>query len=222
MPLGILLSVLLLQPQIVTNVFEGEVNKLLEIRVTPDIPEGYQLLDQEWLVLAPKVDYRQYEDGSVFVLTAPAGQYQARWRGQYLRLEPFDAKKEWRVYTINIRGPPDTVVIPDPVDETDPIKPLPPGKRLVVVVWESSQTRRPVQTFKAREILEAKGHQFRVIDKDQLTGLDRVPRELASAIEATSGQDLPYLVVVAADGSVVKAKALPNTASQIEAEVAYK
>jgi len=178
------------------------------------------VLGQEWLVLDVACDWRQYENGSVFVCTAPPGTYQARWRGQYIQTEPqLVGKTEWRVYTITIRGPPVTEPAPtDPDTSPDPT-PLPPGKRLVAVIYESSTTVLPPQLHNAVAKLREAGTQVRVIDRDVTTGTGQVPREVAPLIEAARTVQSSVVLGISSGGRV-RAVPCPTSEAEILAEVA--
>lgn len=126
---AVLLAVLT-GPQISTDTVEADPHRLVEIRVDAEPPEGFVVASQEWLILDASVDWRQYDNGSVLVATAPAGEYQARWRGQYIDWENKQFRSEWRVYTIRIRGPPVGPDKPDPVNPT-------PGRIASVVILRS-------------------------------------------------------------------------------------
>ena len=111
-PVALVLVALTGPPTLSTGVVESDANKLVEIRIeAEDGVAGY-----EWLVLDTSVDWRQYDNGKVFVATAPPGEYQARLRVQRIDWEKKSWSSEWRVYTIRVRGPPEPVapVLPEP------------------------------------------------------------------------------------------------------------
>lgn len=121
----LLLSLLCGPPSLQSDVIESEPHELIEIRVDATAPEGYDVATQEWLILSAEVDWRQYDNGSVLVATAPPGEYQARWRGQYIDWENRQFRSEWRVYTIKIRGPPTPTPPPTPQPPPQPAPPSP-------------------------------------------------------------------------------------------------
>lgn len=202
-------------PEVSTGTIESAPHTLVEIHTTPQPPEGFVVLGQEWLVLDTAVDWRQYDNGSVFVATAPPGTtYQARWRCQYLQLDPVEGRSEWRVYTVHVRGPPVVTEPTDPVQPPDPTVPQP--ATLVGIVYESSTTRLPNHLLTAVRKLREQGVEVRVIDRDVVTGLGSVPAELQPLL-AAAGDDQLSLIVGDAAGNY-RSVPLPATEDGILAE----
>ena len=222
----LLASTAFAQPQIKgdpVTVLEGDP---IEIASGIDVPEGRG----EWhtwrvttLEGAAQARGRWYSRHDTYAMWALPGRYEVEHTAIITDWESKSqtGETEYRLVVVTSRGPPVVIVKPDePSDPLDPIRPPAPGKRLVVVIRESSQIPIPMQVHRARRMLQADGHQVRVIDKDSLTGLDKIPKEYAAALAATSGRDLPYLVIALADGNVARAIPLPGTADEIVAEVA--
>ncbi len=199
------------QPALLSGNVDGTPHRLVEIHAKPEVPAGFTVLGQEWLVLDDAVDWRQYDNGSVFVATAPPGTYQARWRCQFIKITPdVVGKTEWRVYTIVIRGPPDVV------KEPDEVAPNPTQPRLVGIIYETSTTPLSTVAKTAAAKLRALGHQVRVIDRDQETGTGQTPKELIPLLEAAKDRSGVSLVVYS--GGKARVLALPDTEAGIIAE----
>lgn len=205
-----LISLAATGPQLSTGVIEAEPHTLIEIRVSPQPPEGFEVLSQEWLVLDPTVDWRQYDNGEVFVATsAPGTSFQARWRGQYIRLEPLQGKADWRVYTIQIRGPPQpppvtppvvTPTPPDTVPQPDPTTPGPARQITYIHEHQQQQIPRPIQEA-LRRLREA-GITATAIDKDIKDGAGQIPAQYRVALGAApSGR--PSAVIEDGKGGVL-------------------
>lgn len=185
-------------PQIETGTVVGEPNQLVEIRVVATPPAGSVVLSQEWLVVDPIVDWRQYEDGRVFVSVAPAGStYRVHWRVTYVDWEAKTGSSDSRVYTVTISGPPQ----PPPDVKPPPTMPDPTTPdtevRKVTYVYRPENQIVPRQIQAALRKLEEAGIEAAAIDQEIRDGNGQVPAQHRGALSAASS--VPCLVIETAD-----------------------
>lgn len=198
--LPIALLVLSGPPQLDTGVIEGDPHKLVEIRIDAEETEGVSI-DYEWLVFDPDCDWRQYENGRVFVCTAPSGEYQARLRIQRTDWENKTQKKEWRVYTIKIRGPPDPEVpIVDVPDPTKPVNLSGPIYSITIRKAGELTVDQSTAILKIGEWVDkqpATKYQHRTFSPEAVQGDGSASSVVAGYVaKIPSGSSLPYTFVV--------------------------
>ncbi len=210
---------LVAQPQPKAEPLQVREGEPIEIKSGIQVPDGHG----EWhtwrvttLEGTAQARGRWYAKHATYAIWAMAGRYEVEHMAVITdwTAKTQDSVTEYRVVVVSPRGPP-VVVKPPPKDpEPDPTK---PGKRLVVIVYESSTTPVPLTVHAARKQLEQLGHQVRVIDKDVQTGTGETPREVAKAIAAAGA--LPALVACSLDGStVISTQPLPATTDAIVRE----
>jgi hypothetical protein len=92
---------------------------------------------------------------------------------------------------------------------------VPTGPYVVAIVHETLETGVPLYAHQVRGTLERQGHTVYVIDDDVVTGEGRTPAHLAPLVEQARSVGLPALIVTTADGGVVHAGPLPETADAL-------
>lgn len=190
-------------PQLSTGVIESDPHKLVEIRVeSHNPPEGMEFFQSRWLVVDPDVDWRQYENGSVFAATAPPGTYQARLWIQYMDWEKRTGHTEERVYTIRVRGPPKPE--PPPVPDVPVPDPTPPvdltGEIYAISIRHAGQLTAPQSEalLRIQEWASAEAG-FRALEfpPDAVNGDGSRNSVVAGyADKIPSGKSMPYVFVV--------------------------
>lgn len=128
------LLLLFSSPLVFGQEFEGgetwtvQPGKLLERRVQQEIPEGYdEIFDQTWMIPDSKVDWRQYDQGSIVVLTPPRNyegkEFKVYWSCLFINWEAKSRKKLYRAFTVQVDAP--APVVPPPVLPPDDPPPDP-------------------------------------------------------------------------------------------------
>ena len=118
--------------------------------------------------------------------------------------------------------------VPPVPPNPDPPKPDPPtpvaGKLFVVVIEETRQAVPDRAVWFADRKLEAamkaKGHKWRIVDKDVTNGEGQTPPDVKRFIEAAAGKTLPMLFLVSEAGKTVHSGPVPKTGDEMIALLA--
>jgi hypothetical protein len=212
--LNLAILVLLVAQPTITSPIERLEGEPIEIESGITVPDEWASF-HIWNIKAIESKYpargRWYDKHNIYSIWAMAGQYEIEhtavltdWANKKQ-----DAKTEYRTVIVSPRGPPTPsipVVVVPPVNPTQPV--LVPGKKLVTIVYETTEMSIPMSVHKARIQLEQLGHQVRVLDKD------------TSPYPPIAGVGLPVIVITdTVDlNKILKSGKLPDTA---EAIVAY-
>ncbi len=109
-----------------------------------------------------------------------------------------------------------SVPIPDPID---PVNPIEPGKRIVLIVEETADAaanRAAVFADKGlRDYIAMKAHLWRCVDKDVVDGKGQTPKDLVPWIEKSKSAGIPRLFITTDKGKILYEGNVPTTADGI-------
>jgi hypothetical protein len=169
-----------------------------------------------------KVDAIEW--GSSLFFVGPPGSYRIKCRAIRVKDGRPIAETARATVVIEAASPPPP---PPPPGPTPPPPPPPPPTPVVVkTLWilvveetaEASANRG--EFFANRELIDrirAKGHRYRVADKDVKDKDGRQPADLAPWLKRAAGKSLPQLFLISQDGDILFEGPLPKTPAELVA-----
>lgn len=167
------------------------------------------------------------EIGNTLYFVAPPGTYRIKCRA--IRLVDGRTIAETARVTITVTGradplPPGPGPTPTPTPDPPEPGPAPPTptppvdvKNLwLLVIEETAEAgERRGQLFASKELadrMKARGHKWRVVDKDAKDSRGQVPSDLKPWLDRAKGKRLPRLYLITPEGQIVFEGDLPTTA----------
>lgn len=198
-----------------TDSYQYQAHEPIELRADLEIPAGFVVAKLDWTIDRPAAG-REYEEGNVFCIWAPAGRYDCELEALLLNWETREFREIERVYTVWVQGAQPPPVKPPPVDP-----PPAPAKKVdrVTYIYEKEMGHVVPREIAAlfAELNAAGEIVATAIDQDVRSGAGTIPEQYVVALRAAGKVGRLPLVVVEADGAVVATLNNPQTSDEIRA-----